>query len=389
MRIIKKLILFSFFLTITAACSTLKQEPESYDAVRIKKEIYQKKIYDTVRAGGELKYRNGAALKGKALRIETYITKCRERILKEESFLVFKDSEPGALPENIPLEHIDLIGEKPGVDAGKNWFEHYNDPLNPPALREIPVDTIINADCGKPEERSAPPARENICECSQLEFGLEIRCPWANCRDNYYKWYFIELRAGFASYTDKKPAELGETGKTAFMGEIAAGVRFGGRKQWGIGLVLSSGVPLYNSKQTYDILDLDENGEPSADYRPTLMLHGRYAFEETFCLRPFIYGQFGLTIDDLSLDLANLEFGCSDCKRKLEAAPGELDLGLPLSFGMGIGVDVPIACMFDFSFDIGFRSIGFGEKSPFPVFGVSTPERRRVNMFVFRFGVTI
>lgn len=380
-------LIFTLSIFLITSCSTTKEQVKSFDAVRIKKEIVEQRIYDTVKIDNNIAFRNASALKGKALRFETTLYKCRKQTKAQETVLLFKSSEPGANIERIPLEHIDLVGLKSGVETGFNWFEHYNDPLNPPILREIPIDTIIIADCseGEPEKRKS---RLSICGCEDI--NAELRCPWAGCRDNFYKNYFIEIRGGYATYNDQMPAGLGEKGRTAIMGEIASGWRFGSRKQWGIGLALSTGVPLYNSSEFLQEIKFGKNGEPISFYKPTIMLHSRYGFEETYCIRPFIYGQLGIAFDDLTLELANYHLGCADCKRKLESQ-GDFSFGFdfPLSYSFGIGVDVPIACLFDVSFDFGFRSIAIGEKSPTTLFGMAIPVSRRVNIFVFRFGITI
>ena len=89
------------------------------------------------------------------------------------------------------------------------------------------------------------------------------------------------------------------------------------------------------------------------------MLHLRKSFDPlACCIVPFLYGQFGLTVDGLSLNLFKT-VTCTDCKSKVNL-PG-LDLSLPLSYTIGTGIDFPILPFMDISMDIAFRSIGFGE----------------------------
>ena len=367
------------------SCSTVQETGKSYDAVRLKQDIVKKGLYDTITIDNKLRYRNASALKGTALRLETSLWRCRNTTKASETVLIFKDAYSGSHLERIPLEYVDLVGIKPGVETGINWFEHYNDPLNPPVLREIPNDTIIIADCGEGERKYR--SSESDCGCESID--VELKCPWAWCRDKYYKWYYIEIKGGYAAYNDKQPAGLGIIGKTAIMADFTTGFRFGGRKQWGLGLTLSSGMPLYNSLETLDNLVYDDGGTPLSFYKPNVMLQSRYTFEETYCVRPFVYGMLGVAVDDLSLQLMKFKLSCDDCKRRLTTQGLLPKIDFPLSYGIGFGVDVPIACLFDFSFDFGFRSMAIGEKSPLPVFGVSLHVSKRTNIFVFRFGITI
>jgi hypothetical protein len=259
-------------------------------------------------------------------------------------------------PEEIPLDYIDLMGPKVGLSA--NWFENYNNPLDPKAIREVPVDTIVVGVDSMPI---------NNCNCNP---PWEIKCP---CGKRKFSWSFLELRLGYASYSDRTTPNGTPVGTDAIFGELATGFRFGGDRSWGAGFVYSTGVPMYNTFLSTKI------------YRPTIMLHLRKSFDPLVCcIVPFLYGQFGLTVDKMSLDLFNT-VTCTDCKSKINL-PG-LDLSLPLSYGIGIGIDFPILPFMDLSTDIGYRSIGFGESQILGGFS-NAPSLRRVNMMLLRFGLT-
>jgi hypothetical protein len=350
----------------------------TYDAVRIKKKYWDK--YNQVEIEGETRERNGSALKGTVLRIETLKPQAGE----SRTYVVFLDSMATEKVERIPIEHIDLIGEKRGL--GPNYFEHFNDPLNPRAIREVPHDTIPVA--GPPDEGKPPPETMD-CGCGPLPgVGVDVYCPFIDCRVDYLSEnnFFTELKGGYAVYNDVQPAGLGNVARDAYFGELVMGYRFD--YHWALGLAWSTGVPLYNSLQAPTEIELTDDGEPVSIYRPTMMLHLKYNFEDKWCMIPFVYGQFGLAIDELSFDLFKITTYCddSDCSRAYDYEPPEADVSIPLSFGLGAGVDIPLSCYFDLSFDLGFRSIAFGEQDPFTLFGVLMPQKRRVNMFVFRLG---
>jgi hypothetical protein len=99
-------------------------------------------------------------------------------------------------------------------------------------------------------------------------------------------------------------------------------------------------------------------------------------------------------VDDLSLKLANFSLK-SDCQDKLKVitdaqSRGQLlniDWSTPLSYGLGFGFDFPVFPFMSLSVDLGYRSVAFGESADVMGFQ-NVPSNRRVNMFLFRFGVT-
>ncbi len=340
------------------------------DAVRIKEKHRDK--YEKV--PGTEKIRNASTLRGNVDRIEKVRYMCDDSVTGEDVFVVFQDRIEGAKIEYIPIDYVDLVGVKEKVKLDTNWFEKYNDPLNPREMREVPVVTREMDTC------------DVICDCGPID----LSCPNIPCRPNTIKerWYFMEYKAAYAAYTDKLPYLLGEEPMEAYAAEIAAGIRFGNRHQWGIGLSFFTGVPLYNSlDEEIPVIDgiLEE-----ASRKPAIMLYGRYTFEELWCMFPFIYGQLGVGIDDLTLDFWSFDLACNDCKRELEVNDGfEADGEIALSYGFGAGMEIPVSCNFDLSFDVGFKSLAIGEKSNIPINGILVPEIRRINMFIIRLGVTI
>lgn len=359
-------LIFSFSLLFQSCSPDVARD----DAVRIKKEHW--KDYENVPGTNEI--RNSATLRGEVVRIEKVNYMCDDSITGKKVYVVFRDKTPDSHLEYIPIDDVDLVGTKPEVNLDSNWFEKFNDPLNPREMREVPVTVRPLDTC------------EAICDCGPVDMS----CPNIPCRPDKIKdtWYFMEFRGAYAAYSDKLPNLLTEDPMEAYAGEIAAGFRFGNRHQWGLGLSFFTGVPIYNSQnEDFQIIDgvLEE-----ATRRPAVLLHARYSFDKTWCLFPFLYGQLGVAIDDLSLDFWSFDLGCKDCKRKLEVnddfnADGEI----ALSYGFGAGIDFPLSCNFDFSFDVGFKSLAIGEKSTFPVNGILVPDIRRVNMFILRLGITI
>jgi len=275
--------------------------------------------------------------------------------------------------ELIPMEHVYTASEKFGkggeiVDFPDqiNIFENYNSSIEFQCLREVPVDSTFIDPCIE------------SCGCRGLSLDLDIPMPEIQfqCVKRNYPWYFVELRSGYAVYSDKVSTEK-EKGRDSYFGEIAAGFRFGQYRNWGLGLALAYPIKAYNSYTEEDVS------------RPVVMLHGRWqSTEDLFglCFKPFIYGQFGITVDRFSMDLTNLCFN-NDCKEKVNDSPG-IDVSLPLSYGFGIGLEFPLFSFLDIAADVGYRSVSFGEI----VNGINgldnVPTNRRINMFVMRLGIT-
>lgn len=375
---IRNIIILSV-LTALASCSGIQRYD---DAIRIKEEA-AKKYYKNP-ATDEL--RDGRTLKGTVMRMQVVSIPDTCPITDKTSFtntasaiFLDEDSPDGSGNfELIPLEDIESVGRMFDMPENKygniNYFENYNNPDRMRSLREVPVDTIMVDTC---------------CPCKCIPFDLDIDLDLAfnlQCIERNFLWFFLEVRGGYAVYNDNIDLFTLEA-RESFPFEIAWGARFGGKKEWGLGMAFSSGVKSYNAFKAVDLL------------RPVILLHGRYQSPNDkflgLCMRPFAYAQFGVTIDKLSISLFDFNFNtkCDDCKRYLEGLeesgqlPG-IDFSMPLSFGIGAGFEIPIIPLMDLSVDIGFRSLAFGEAAIIAGFD-NVPSMRRVNMMIFRFGFTI
>lgn len=352
------IVILFLLLMVLASCSSIDRKD---DAIRIKK---NKELYYSQRKDNSKNVfkRDGTTLRGTVLKViqETKPNSCPledTTTFANNYFVLFLDAQAGSLDEieRIPIEHIELIGQKPELrDKLKNrydninWFENYNDPLDPRAVREVPVDSLFRDTC-------------QDCNCNPLSLALELNCP-----DCEYKNYFVELRGAYAVYNDKNSDGL-PVGRDAYYAEIATGYRW---NNWGFGIMASTGVPVYNSKTGLDL------------YRPLMLLHGRYQFEKTLCMVPFVYSQFGFTLDVESLDL----FSASACELPDVSLP---NVCLPISYGFGVGLDIPLpSCIFDLSLDLGYKSVLVGETFNLPLFN-NVSDSRRINMLVFRLGITL
>lgn len=346
-------------IVLLSSCSTIDRKD---DAVRIKKnnEFRYSKRIDKDK---NIIKRDGTTLRGTVQRIvkETKPNSCPiedSTTFSSKYFVQFLDSEAKSIleTEKIPIEDIELIGQKPELAKviqnsynNINWFENFNDPLDPRAIREVPVDSIFINNCPNVID----------CNCSPLNIGLD-------CPDCNYNNYFFEIRAAYAVYNDKNSLGI-PVGRDAYAAEFAFGYRW---DRLGLGMMFNTGVPIYNSKTGLDI------------YRPLMMLHGRYQFDKVLCMIPFVYTQLGLTIDAQSLELC----GSSQCE-DLDVEINCVDL--PISYGFGIGMDIPIpSCLFDISFDLGYKSVLVGETFNTFMFN-NVSDARRINMLVFRLGVTL
>lgn len=371
----KKILLLIIILSaLLSSCSA----PEAIfkdDALRIRHDRHETYEFLAITDGTDtldMIPRNGYTLRGTVIKIQkiTYPVNCENPDSVETRYYVqFRDSNAKEEDyfELIPLEDVRLIG--PDLEIEKNdygninYFESFNNPLDPLSVREVPVDSTHIDTCSV------------SCNCRPLSgpplphISINLRCP-----DCDYKNYFVELRASYMAYNDFQNKNGLKLTQEAWSGEIAAGYRF--NSNWGLGLAYNSGVPVYNTFT-----------ETSFN-RPSLMLHGRYSFNKWNCMLPFLYGQFGMAIDDFSLDLGRVSW-CDDCNDDIEIEPPGTDISIPLSYGIGAGLDIPLPyCFFDLSFDIGYRSLAIGENvSTFQFLNV--PSKRRIHMLVFRMGVTL
>lgn len=423
----KKIIILIVGIILLAACSTPKAQRD--DAVRIKK-------------GSEKKYnihpeipitRNGSTLRGEVLKIQVEIKPDSCPInpytkWTSKSYLLFIDSnlKSSRTIERIPLEDIDLIGTKLNIPknnfANINYFETYNNPLLPLEIREVPVDTI-KADC------DATP-----CPCEPISFSLEMPCLLClDCPKREPSDLFLSIKPGLAFYDDvDKNGNL--MGRDDYLLDLAVGYRWGETKRWAAGLIFSSGVqtmskidstlirrPSANLYARYDLIRNTKRIEKKSFISDTIdktwitydtirtktqeccndsiVIIPRITpdflvkmeemkkveeYEERPCLNPFVYGLFGASIDDFSIDLFKLNWN-DDCKDKIGVEPPGISFDMPLNFGFGVGIEYPLSKHIDLSADLGFRSISYGDK--FIISGLLVPNNQRVNSIVFRIGI--
>lgn len=370
--------LFLFLVLILVACNPKSTSTKfNDDAVRIKTDFMKK--YDTLTVQNKLIHRNGSTLRGQVNRIVETITidTCGgKNDTTRTGYVEFLDSTYFSISrpqiERIPFSHIDFVGEKKGLGLGKNWFENYNDPLNAKNIREVNfVSNVSRIDCKNPppppcDTCNTPPPPPFDCGCEPYSFSLGIECGKRTYTD-----VFIELRGGYAAYVDKLSLLTSGKAVEGYMGEIAVGYRFGETKQWGIGLAYGTGVGIAN---TYD---------ESVVTRPWLMLHGRKNFDRILCISPFIYGQFGMSLDKASLDLFNFKYG--DCKTQI--TDPSYNVNLPISYGIGAGLDIPVLEELDLSIDLGYKHLNVGEYLPVSGFA-NVPFNKTIDMFVLRLGLT-
>ncbi|MFP4370177.1 MAG: hypothetical protein ACLFR2_11400 [Candidatus Kapaibacterium sp.] len=363
------------------SCTSIKRHD---DAVRIKPDSFGKYLVHP--ETGEL--RDGTTLKGTVLGLEVVSKPDSCPVVEttpysRDTYILFLDEKAEAEKKNIErieIDDIELVGQMFDQEKNQynniNLFENYNDPTEMRGLRAVSVDSLMIDTC-------------NPCNCTPWSFGMDLDLSLAlniKCPEREFGMFFLELRGGYALYSDFRTVN-DETGIDSYFGEIATGFRFGDKRQWGLGLAYFSGVPMHNS-YTSKLVN-----------RPVALFHGRYSHpEEKFlglCARPYYYGQFGISIDELSIDLMEFKYstGCENCKEYIKelGADGvvpEIDLSLPISFGLGAGLEIPVNKYADLAIDMGFRSIAFGEAAPIAGFS-NVPTNRRIYMFLFRLGLTI
>ncbi len=425
LNIIKLFAMAAIALVVLVSCS---DKVHRDDAIRIKKESawkYNKNPHTE-------KLRSGNTLRGEAVKIEImgYPDSCPvtdETKYTYKGELIFVDStSDDSETERIPLADIDAVGQKmdiaPNEYGNINYFETYNSPLLPLALRAIPVDTLRLDTCNIP------------CPCEKINLDLDMPCFFCfTCPDRKLTDVFFELKGGYALYKDyNKFAE--KVGKDDWLIDAAIGFRFGKAKRWGLGLIFSTGVKTQNLldsdsykrpmiglygrydltrdkkklisydkkidtiKITNDIMEYDTIKTVTADrcrdsivivsrIKPTELQKYQEKMQEKFkeievrpCLNPFVYAFVGTTMDKNSLDLYRLQYS-DGCKEKVN-----IDVNLPLNYGVGIGFDYAVASFLDFSADIGIRSIAYGDQTVSN--GLLAPIGRRLNAVVLRIGVT-
>lgn len=381
-KFISKILTVVTVLIFVTSCSNVKPYiSRNDDAVRLNADSAKAKNY--IREPNTQKERNGSALRGEVSYIlkkvfkDTSSTDSNAKI--SNSWVVFKDSlafgTTNAKEEYIPFSALDTIFYQSLVKRGfgENSFENYNNPLNNKAIREVSVvvkeETNIK-NLPNPQKDLPPPPKD--CGCQPFE--LNINGPNIDCPSRDFSDFMLEAKIGYAAFTDKLDQVGKMKGTDANFAELVLAYRFGEQKQWAFGMAYSSGVPLTNQF----------SGERIT--RPIIMLHGKKTFERFLCLFPFMYGQIGVALDKLTLDLGKISLS-NDCTNKLKVLNPNVDLSIPISYGVGFGLDIPIVPFMDLSIDLGYRSYAFGESQIFAGFS-NFPSQRRTNMFLLRFGVT-
>lgn len=371
----KSNILILVNLLILIALSSCSDKVRYDDAIRIKND----KISKYNKIPNEDTERDGKTLRGSIAKLvfEGVPHTCDSNAPKVfKGYVLFLDNSKEDKESNyeiIPIDDIELVADIYNAPKNKysnlNLFENFNNPAGMREVREIPVDTVVTDTC-------CPCRCRNWSLSGMFAMDVDVNCP-----DRKYSWYFLELKPGYAMFSDYKSATQKE-GKSQWVGEIAAGIRFGSQKQWGFGLMASTGVNTYNSFTGISI------------NRPVVMFHGRWQSQDIKCFKPVIYADFGMPIDKMSIALPKFDIssGCEDCKKYLKdlKASGnlpEVDFSWPLTFGFGVGVDLPINSWLDLSADLGWRSLAFGEEVAAAGFQ-NVPSQRRIDVFLFRFGVT-
>lgn len=377
-------IIFAFILN---SCSSV---PKYDDVVRIKPE-YSKQWEQFNGPKGPV-VRNGNALRGTVFGITKEVkVNCDNNETSTSYYIIFLDTLANSnmdYVEKIPLEHAILVGQiTPNLPKNQydniNYFENYSNPFNEKNLREVKVDSVFFG-CYP-------------CGCNKFDYALKLPCMSWNCikcPNCDYSWYFLELRYGYAVYPDIK-YDNKVIGRSAEFGEIAFGYR--SQNHWGLGLAFNYGISAYNQFDT-NFTDIN---------RYFLLLHGRYSFvppkkdegypipflkpiydfAEQTCTRPFIYAQYGIPLDTISMDLMKLKV-CKDCENRITHKPCNLNLSFPRSFAIGIGLDIPIPkCLFDISLDLSYRSYDIADRMDTGEFW-NVPSRRTLDMLVFRIGIT-
>jgi hypothetical protein len=415
LRPILKALAYLSIIAGMASCSSVKEEAENY-AVRIKSDKLSKYSINP----HTHKIRNASTLRAKSLSIQ-FISKpdtcpaTPNTKIATRGYLFFKSIESGAdeQMEMIPLEDIESVASKTKIDTNRygniNYFERYQNPFLPEALREVPVDSVFEAPC-------------------------EV-CP--NCPDrNLSRWMF-EIKPGIAAYKDAN-RKGDNVGKNDWIIDATAAYRFGESKRLALGLMFTSGFKTLNKIDSaeykrvlfalyarYDLLRVSQRLVSNKKIKDTIpeladiIVHdtirtktydgwsdsliiksyikpseiGKYRerIEESYknievrpCVNPFVYGFIGASVDKFSIDLFKLNYN-SDCKAKLSG--GGMDLSIPISYGFGIGSDFPLCSGLDLSADLGFRSMSFGENRYIGAY--VSPVNKKVNAVILRFGIHI
>ena len=328
------ILLFGCFLILFTGCST--PNVQSDDAIRIKADSVYQYIGDKA---SDFKTLRGAV---RNVTIETTKEKyCLDSIsYKYDTTVVLYNTEFKKL-YRIPISHIEIKPELAPLNTFNNdefYVESYNNIDVIPHLRKVPIER---------NEKT------------------ELYC-YPGCR--HYSLVFVELRLLGSFYPDFRQPNT-SIYRAGYGEEAVFGVRMGASKDWGLGLAFSSGVQAVNS--------FDPNSK-TPDFHPSVSLHLRYQPTEMpwkliwFCGKPFLYAQYGLSVDNSSIELAKAILSPSSTAWyvNLKNNPAYQCLGNPVTTGVlgmptaiaiGTGLDVWLLPSMDFSIDLSYRSQSFAE----------------------------
>lgn len=421
---IRHLALLALFALLAVGCASVDTKPDTSpfeDAVRIKPGAAHRYVQLASTAAN----RDGRTLRGVVSHVLIMMDTSGNPV---DTVWAYRDKFDSTLSETriaIPLRDIELLPTifpdiKTGEYRGINLVESYHVTKNIPSIREIPV------------ERSDAPKRDCDCEPFSISMALGIKL---RCYDRDYTRFTTSALGRASAYTDGN-AVL-QAGKLAYGGDLVMGYRLGEDMRWMLGLTFSSGLPTVNAGDiTPTLTTLNDLAET---VRPLALLTGRYYFvplkkmasmeysdtsylyidartddcpncpekeelrqlrknDQWFkavfgCIKPYMYGEFGMALDALTTGAASLSLGgvqCSECTASLQNAKanGSLDVnwGLPVSFGLGVGINIPIAPFLDLEIDLGYRNIAVGDGLNLLGF-TNVPDVRRLESFQIRFGV--
>lgn len=421
---IRHLALLALCALLAVGCASVDTKPDTSpfeDAVRIKPEA----AHRYVQLASNSANRDGRTLRG----VVSHVLIMKDTAgIPVDTVWAYRDKYDSTLSETriaIPLRDIELLPTifpdiKTGEYRGINLVESYHVTKNIPTIRELPV------------ERSDAPKKDCDCEPFSVSMALGIKL---RCYDRDYTRFTMSGLGRASMYTDGNT--MLQAGKVAYGGDVIAGYRFGEDMRWMLGMTFSSGLPTVNAGDiTPTLTTLNDLAET---VRPLALLTGRYYFmplkqsealkdkerpylyidasigeqkptpaEEELrrlrandswfkavfgCIKPYMYGEFGMALDALTTGAASLSLGgvqCSECTASLQNAKanGSLDVnwGLPVSFGLGVGINIPIAPFLDLEIDLGYRNIAVGDGLNLLGF-TNVPSVRRMDSFQIRFGV--
>lgn len=427
-------IILLIFTAVLFSCSSV----ENYNtAIRIK-------------PGKENKYainpnystpRNGKTLRGRVVSVD-YVTEpdtCPDfNKLVLRKYVVFIDSANKAdqFEERIPVEDIEPMIAMLNLESDNSdtlYFETYNDPLLPKEVRAFPVNKIVR-DCSEPcpcsgftERKAGHPGMSSVPREPHTPFSFK-------CPERDLKWWFLS-----AQYTQNFFSDYVENRKYKFLStsgvDATFGVRLGESYRWNIGLQYSLLPKTYHQLDSFyyhpyvtnlyvkydlirnrvyrstkksnvssleQIVQYDTVKTMSYDgFRDSVIVVQKVNTSELLkitsnnqgdykdvrpCPNPYIFGGFGLAIDELSRELISmrdLDVYCAPNLRDL-VVKSEADIRLPVNFHIGLGLEIPLSSYVDLTLDASYRSVSFGERVLFRNY--TFPARKNIDAVVFRIG---